>query len=95
MGAFTFGDSGPVAMVGEQSVDDERRLVDLCIVNVVNRFDTANKYSNVQSEEILSEALEGRRDKVLINSKARMRIGEGPNGEGASRYYLSVNVNAA
>ncbi len=88
MGTFTFGGSGPFAMVGQQSVSDARRLVDLSIDNGVNLFDTANMYSNGRSEEILGEVLEGRRDKVLINSKARMRIGDGPNDEGASRHHL-------
>lgn len=88
MGTFTFGGSGPFAMVGKQGVAEARKLVDLCIDNGVNLFDTANMYSNGMSEEILGEVLDGRRDKVLINSKARMRIGDGPNDEGVSRFHL-------
>lgn len=88
MGTFTFGGGGPFAMVGKQGVAEARKLVDLCIDNGVNLFDTANMYSNGMSEEILGEVLDGRRDKVLINSKARMRIGDGPNDEGVSRFHL-------
>lgn len=88
MGTFTFGGQGPFAMVGKQSVDDARRLVDVCIDAGVNLFDTANMYSSGMSEEILGQVLEGRRDDVLITSKARMRIGTGPNDEGVSRYHL-------
>jgi aryl-alcohol dehydrogenase-like predicted oxidoreductase len=88
MGTFTFGGTGPFAMVGQQGVQDARRLVDLCIDAGINLFDTSNMYSNGLSEEILGEVLDGRRDQVLISSKARMRIGRGPNDEGASRIHL-------
>ncbi|MDP3959422.1 MAG: aldo/keto reductase [Pseudorhodobacter sp.] len=88
MGTFTFGGSGPFAMVGQQGVADARKLVDLCIAAGVNLFDTSNMYSNGRSEEILGEVLAGRRDEVLISSKARMRIGSGPNDEGTSRFHL-------
>jgi aryl-alcohol dehydrogenase-like predicted oxidoreductase len=88
MGTFTFGGAGPFAMVGQQGVAEARRLVDLCIDAGVNLFDTANMYSSGGAEEILGEVLDGRRDRVLITSKARMPTGEGPNDEGASRYHL-------
>jgi aryl-alcohol dehydrogenase-like predicted oxidoreductase len=45
-------------------------------------------YSMGLAEEILGEVLEGRRDRVVVTSKARMRVGEGPNDEGASRHHL-------
>ncbi len=88
MGTFTFGGQGPFGMVGNQGVDDARRLVDLCIDHGVNIFDTANMYSTGLSEEILGEVLEGRYDDILVTSKARMRIGAGPNDEGVSRWHL-------
>lgn len=88
MGTFTFGGAGPFAMVGQQGVPEARRLVDLCIDAGVNLFDTANMYSSGLAEEILGEVLDGRRDRVLITSKARMRTGDGPNDEGVSRYHL-------
>lgn len=88
MGTFTFGGDGPFAMVGSQQVPEARRLVDCCIDHGVNLFDTANMYSTGLSEQILGEVLDGRRDQVLVTSKARMRIGDGPNDEGVSRYHL-------
>ncbi|WP_412777279.1 aldo/keto reductase [Thalassospira lucentensis] len=88
MGTFTFGGAGPFAMVGSQQVPEARRLVDCCIDHGVNLFDTANMYSTGLSEQILGEVLDGRRDQVLVTSKARMRIGDGPNDEGVSRYHL-------
>ncbi|NEY90647.1 aldo/keto reductase [Tabrizicola oligotrophica] len=88
MGTFTFGGRGAFGMVGQQGVPEARRLVDLCIDHGVNVFDTANMYSTGLSEETLGEVLEGRRDRVLVTSKARMRIGDGPNDEGVSRHHL-------
>ncbi|HLP71151.1 MAG TPA: aldo/keto reductase [Rhizobium sp.] len=88
MGTFSFGGKGDFAMVASQGVKEAQRLVDTCIDGGINLFDTANMYSIGRSEEILGEVLEGRRDKVLISSKARMRIGDGPNDEGVSRYHL-------
>lgn len=88
MGTFSFGGKGDFAMVASQGVKEAQRLVDACVDGGINLFDTANMYSAGRSEEILGEVLEGRRDKILISSKARMRIGDGPNDEGVSRYHL-------
>ena len=88
MGTFTFGGSGPFAMVGAQGVPEARRLVDLNIDHGVNLIDTANMYSTGLSEEIVGEVLKGRRDNLLISTKARMKMGTGPNDEGASRHHL-------
>lgn len=88
MGTFSFGGVGAFGRVANQDVGDARRLIDVCIDGGVNLFDTANMYSLGRSEDILGEALQGKRDKVLISSKARMRIGDGPNDEGVSRYHL-------
>lgn len=88
MGTFSFGGEGPFGMVARQGVAEARTLVDLCIDHGVNLFDTANMYSTGLSEEILGEILEGRYDDILVTSKARMRIGDGPNDEGVSRWHL-------
>ncbi len=88
MGTFTFGGSGPFGMVGSQGVPEARALVDLCLDAGINTFDCANMYSDGLAEEILGEVLEGRRDSVIVTSKARMRTGTGPNDEGTSRLHL-------
>lgn len=88
MGTFSFGGEGAFAMVARQGVAEAKRLVEVCIEGGINLFDTSNMYSLGRSEEILGEVLEGRRDEVLICSKARMPIGPGPNDEGVSRYHL-------
>ncbi len=88
MGTFTFGGVGPFGRVGNQDVTQARALVDLCIDHGVNVFDCANMYSSGVAEQTLGEVLEGRRDQVIVTSKARMRTGPGPNDEGTSRFHL-------
>lgn len=88
MGTFTFGGVGMFAAAGNQEVGEAARLIDFCIERGVNLFDTANMYSVGRSEMILGEALGDKKNDVLISSKARMRIGDGVNDEGASRFHL-------
>lgn len=89
MGTMTFGGQGKFAKVGNTDVAEARRQIDLCLDAGVNLIDTANVYSDGQSEEIIGEVLGGKRkNDVLIASKARLKIGDGPNDEGLSRYHL-------
>jgi aryl-alcohol dehydrogenase-like predicted oxidoreductase len=89
MGTFSFGGEGVFSRVGNHGVEDARRLIGACIDGGINLFDTSNMYSSGRAEEILGEALGARRQDILISSKARMRIGAGPNDEGFSRYHLA------
>jgi aryl-alcohol dehydrogenase-like predicted oxidoreductase len=88
LGTMTFGGRSNFSKVGATDVAGARRQVDLCIEAGVNLFDTANVYSDGLSEEILGEVLEGRREDLLLATKARMVVGSGPNDGGASRYHL-------
>jgi aryl-alcohol dehydrogenase-like predicted oxidoreductase len=73
---------------GGSDVAEARRLLDVCFEAGVNLFDTADVYSEGQSEEILGKALEGKRDRALISTKTTFRFGDGPNDVGSSRYHL-------
>jgi aryl-alcohol dehydrogenase-like predicted oxidoreductase len=95
MGTMTFGGKGGFASVGSTGVKDARRQVDLCLDAGVNLIDTANVYSDGLSEEILGEVLEGRRDQVLVATKARMPMGDGPNDAGLSRHHLVSQCEAS
>jgi len=89
MGTMTFGGEGNFAKVGNTSLDDARRQIDQCLDAGINLIDTANIYSNGRSEEIVGDALGGKRkNDVLISSKVRFRTKEGPNEEGLSRYHI-------
>ncbi|MGH9582476.1 MAG: aldo/keto reductase, partial [Bryobacteraceae bacterium] len=73
---------------GETDVNEAKKLIDICLEAGVNLFDTADVYSNGLSEEILGKAIEGKRDSLLISTKASFRLGQGPNDIGSSRYHL-------
>lgn len=88
MGTFSFGGRGDFAAIANQNVNDAAKLIDVCLDHGVNLIDTANMYSTGLAEEILGEVLSHRSTDILISSKARMRIGDGPNDEGASRWHL-------
>jgi aryl-alcohol dehydrogenase-like predicted oxidoreductase len=88
-GAATFGGEGEFfRQWGTTDVPEARRLVDICLDAGVNFFDTANVYSAGRSEQVLGAALTGRRNRVLLATKATFRMGEGPNERGASRVAL-------
>jgi aryl-alcohol dehydrogenase-like predicted oxidoreductase len=88
LGTMTFGGESVFSKVGATDVKGARRQVDICIEAGVNLFDTANIYSHGLSEEILGQVVEGRRDEVLIATKFRMVMRDGPNEGGASRYHI-------
>ena len=73
---------------GSSDVAEATRLVDICLESGVNLFDTADIYSKGVSEEILGKAIAGKRNRVLISTKATFRMGEGPNDLGSSRHHL-------
>jgi aryl-alcohol dehydrogenase-like predicted oxidoreductase len=95
MGTMTFGGTGPFAAVGTTGVDEARRHVDRCLDAGINLIDTADVYSGGQSEEILGEVLRGRRDRVLVATKVRMAMGDGPNDAGLSRHHIVTGCEAS
>ncbi|WP_100447610.1 aldo/keto reductase [Glycomyces xiaoerkulensis] len=95
-GAGTFGGSGPLfGAWGDTDAEQARRMVDIALEAGVNLFDTADVYSDGASEEVLGAAIKGRRDQVLISTKAGLPVGGGPNEAGASRAHLTGAVEAA
>src|SRR5919206_2274812 len=95
LGTMTFGGAGQFANVGSVDLDGVRAQIDLCLDAGVNLVDTANVYSDGLSEELIGQALEGRRDRVLLATKARMPMGEGPNDAGLSRQHLIAACDAS
>ena len=88
LGTMTFGGRDKFAKVGSTDVEGASRQIDRCLDAGVTLFDTANAYSGGASEEILGKAIRGRRDRVLVATKARMPMGDGPNDAGLSRHHL-------
>src|ERR1700730_5895301 len=88
-GAATFGGANEFFRAwGSSDVAEATRLVDVCLDAGVNLFDTADVYSDGVSETSLGKAVAGRREKVLISTKATFRMGPSPNDLGSSRHHL-------
>lgn len=95
LGTMTFGGEGNFAKVGDTDLAGAKRQIDMCLDAGVNLIDTADVYSTGGSEEIVGEALEAKRDGVLIATKVRMRMGDGPNMEGLSRHHVISGCEAS
>ncbi|MBF6333712.1 aldo/keto reductase [Nocardia transvalensis] len=95
-GAGTFGGRGELfGAWGSTDVDEARRLVDISLDAGVTMFDTADVYSEGASEEVLGQAIRGRRDRVLLSTKATLPTGPGPYDAGSGRSRLIGAVDTA
>ena len=95
LGTMTFGGVGWSSMVGSTDVDGAQRQIGMCLDAGVNLIDTADVYSAGASEEIVGQALGGRRDDVLLATKVRMPMGDGPNDAGLSRHHVIRGCEAS
>lgn len=83
LGTMTFGSWGIGA-------EDTRVVIDKAIEEGINFVDTADLYGT--SEEVVGQALKGKRDRVVLATKFAIRTEEGPNGAGASRHRIMRQV---
>jgi len=89
LGTGTFGGGNDFFRAwGDTDVKGATRLVDICLDAGLNMFDSADVYSDGLAEEVLGKAIAGRRDRVIISTKATFRAGKGPNDVGSSRHHL-------
>lgn len=96
LGTGTFGGTNEFFKgFGETDVKEATRLVDISLDAGMNMFDSADVYSGGVAEEILGQAIKGRRERVIISTKATFRAGAGPNDVGSSRYHLTRAVEAS
>jgi aryl-alcohol dehydrogenase-like predicted oxidoreductase len=88
-GTGTFGGGNEFFKAfGTSDVAEATRLVDICLEAGVTMFDSADVYSRGMAEEILGQAIKGRRDQVLLSTKGTFRMGDGPNDIGSSRFHI-------
>jgi aryl-alcohol dehydrogenase-like predicted oxidoreductase len=89
-GAGTFGSSNEFFKAWSETTQEEaNRIVDICMDAGMNLFDTADIYSDGESEKALGKALaKHNRESLMISTKATFRLGTGPNDVGSSRYHL-------
>jgi aryl-alcohol dehydrogenase-like predicted oxidoreductase len=95
LGTMTFGGRGWAAAVGEVDVEGARRQITMALDAGVNLIDTADVYSDGLSEEIVAKALPVARDEVLLATKVRMPMGDGPNDAGLSRHHIIRGCEAS
>ena len=97
LGTMTFGGRGNFAAVGDTDIKGAARHIDMALDAGIDLVDTADVYSAGVSEEIIGEVLDqaGRRERVLLATKARMPMGDGPNDAGLSRHHLIAACEAS
>ncbi|WP_437602644.1 aldo/keto reductase [Sorangium sp. So ce590] len=96
LGTGTFGGGNEFFQGwGSSDVAEATRLVDVSLEAGMNMFDTADIYSDGLAEEILGQAIKGRRDRVIVSTKATFRLGSGPNDVGSSRHHLIRSVEGS
>ncbi|MBL8894461.1 MAG: aldo/keto reductase, partial [Rhizobiales bacterium] len=96
LGTGTFG--GGTAFFkawGDTDAKGATRLIDICLDAGLNMFDTADVYSKGLAEEVLGAAIKGRRDKVIVSTKATFRFSPEPNDVGSSRHHLTEAINGS
>ncbi|WBO20754.1 aldo/keto reductase [Sphingomonas abietis] len=95
-GTATFGGAGDFFKAwGSTDAGGASRLIDVCLDHGVTLFDSADVYSGGLAETILGGAIKGKRDRVLISTKATFPTGDGPNDYGSSRFHLIGAVEKA
>ncbi|MEV4803247.1 aldo/keto reductase [Nonomuraea sp. NPDC049421] len=82
LGAMNFG------AIGRTTQDEATAIIDAALEAGVNVIDTADWYSGGESEEIVGKAIAGRRDDIVLATKATMPMSEAPNHQGGSRRWI-------
>jgi aryl-alcohol dehydrogenase-like predicted oxidoreductase len=82
LGTMNFG------KIGDTTQDEVTAIVDAALEGGINLFDTADMYSAGQSEEMVGKAIAGRRDDIVLATKANMPMGDERNHQGSSRRWL-------
>jgi aryl-alcohol dehydrogenase-like predicted oxidoreductase len=95
LGTMTFGGRGFWEVIGQLGQETVTRIVDRSLDAGINFIDTANVYSFGESERLLGDALKGKRDKVILATKVRGRMADGPNEVGLSRKHIFDQVHAS
>jgi aryl-alcohol dehydrogenase-like predicted oxidoreductase len=95
LGTMNFAGDGFFGKIGSASIKEAKRLVDIAIDHGVNLFDTANVYTTGKSEEALGTVLQGRSHHLLVGTKVRFPMGQGPNEQGNSRWHIIEQCEAS
>jgi len=92
LGTATFGELGLPTDWGPTDAAAATRMIDICLDRGVTMFDTADVYNEGRAEEVLGQAIKGKRERLLISTKGTFPTGDGPNERGSSRQHLIATV---
>jgi aryl-alcohol dehydrogenase-like predicted oxidoreductase len=95
LGTMTFGGKGGFSAVGSTGIEGARRQIDMALDAGMNLIDTADVYSQGTAEELVGQAIKGKRDELLLSTKVRMPMGDGPNDAGLSRHHILSGAEAS
>ena len=95
LGTMNFDGEGFFNMAGSLDRKQAERLVDIAIEHGVNIFDTSNAYTRGRSESALGEILKSRSNQLLVETKVRFGMGDGPNEQGLSRFHIIQQCEAS
>jgi aryl-alcohol dehydrogenase-like predicted oxidoreductase len=95
LGTMNFSGEGFFDIPGSLDHKSASRLVDVAVDHGVNFFDTSNAYTKGRSEEALGEILKTRSNQLLVGTKVRFGMGDGPNQQGLSRFHIIEQCNAS
>ncbi|EYT80827.1 aldo/keto reductase [Streptomyces sp. Tu 6176] len=89
LGAMNFG------RIGRTTQEEATALVDTALDAGINLIDTADMYGTGESEEMVGRAIAGRRDDIVLATKAGLPMSEERNHRGASRRWLVTALDAS
>ncbi|MGW1527117.1 aldo/keto reductase [Streptomyces sp. NPDC002159] len=89
LGAMNFG------AIGRTTQDEATAIVDAALEGGINLIDTADMYGRGESEEMVGKAIAGRRDDIVLATKAGMPMSDEPNHRGASRRWLVAELDSS
>lgn len=95
LGTMNFAAEGFFGKIGGLDDAASKRLVDVAIDHGVNLIDTANVYTSGKSEVALGKAIKGRSNQLLVGTKVRFPMGNGPNEQGNSRWHIISECEAS
>ncbi|HEY2279016.1 MAG TPA: aldo/keto reductase [Streptosporangiaceae bacterium] len=87
LGAMNFG------TIGRTTQDEVTAIINAALDGGINVIDTADMYSRGESEQLVGRAIAGRRDDVVLATKAALPMGEDPNHRGSSRRWLVTELD--
>ncbi len=86
---------GTMMFGGQTSEADSIQIIHAALERGINFVDTADMYNHGQSEIVVGKAIAGRRDRVILATKGRQPMGDGPNDSGASRVHMMAALHAS